>query len=78
MAAAAYEDSGTIRFSKMEPIHRPEWAYPLAVGEHVREFDPEGCHMVEAILGDDSRITPHPPTWRGLSVCRVPTPRDAL
>jgi hypothetical protein len=22
----------------MEPIHHPEWAYPLTVGEHTREF----------------------------------------
>src|ERR1035437_10207380 len=29
-------------------------------------------------LRDHARITSQPPTWRRLSVCRVPTPRDAL
>jgi hypothetical protein len=31
-------DSGTIRFPKVQPVHRPEWASPLAVGRHAREF----------------------------------------
>jgi hypothetical protein len=31
-------DSGTIRFPEMEPVSRPEWASPLTVGKHAREF----------------------------------------
>jgi hypothetical protein len=31
-------DGGTIRFPKMEPVPRPEWASPIEVGVHARSF----------------------------------------
>jgi hypothetical protein len=31
-------DHGTIQFPKMEPVPRPEWAFPIEVGVHARSF----------------------------------------
>ena len=31
-------DGGTIRFPGMEPVARPEWASPIEVGVHARDF----------------------------------------
>ena len=38
MVHAEAGDGGTIRFPKMEPVSRPEWASPVTVGKHAREF----------------------------------------
>jgi len=31
-------DGGTMRFPRMEPVSRPEWASPIEVGVHARSF----------------------------------------
>jgi hypothetical protein len=31
-------DNGTIQFPHMDPVSRPDWVSPLAVGNHVRSF----------------------------------------
>jgi hypothetical protein len=40
LRAKHYEakDRGTIRVRKVQPLRRPEWAFPLTVGKHAREF----------------------------------------
>src|ERR1035441_5643799 len=36
------------------------------------------CGPGRDLLGDRAKITLQPPTWHRVSLCRVPTPRDAL
>jgi hypothetical protein len=50
-------DGGTIRFPRMEPVARPEWASPIEVGVHARDFYsvlPEQAtrEVLQALHGD--------------------------
>jgi hypothetical protein len=50
-------DGGTIRFPGMEPVARPEWASPIEVGVHARDFysalpEQPTREVLQALQGD--------------------------